>query len=359
MIRRTSVIAYLAVMLGGLLLAVSGARASTEPCVAASGGTGMGGTGIIARGGTGMGGTGSPANGSAMQLAGRVMFSHGRIEARSDGHTRLLTKGDAICVGDTIQSAKTASAQIMMVDHELIAVRPETRIRIDRYAFHRTSNDHIMLSLFEGACRIVSGEIGKRVPQNDLVSTPLAIIGIRGTDHEVAIVPPAAGIAPAGVYDKVNRGVTYIRTDKGSIDIHPNEVGFVASQQGMPRLLVNMPAFYNNPSLPLTSGNKEHGGEQGEYGNAQGTEGSFEHSGMTSGLESGLGTDAVSGAGEPSPSSTTETVTGSEPLSPPATQSLPEPQSLPESPIPAPSSPEADHHEMMTSPLITTSPSEH
>lgn len=246
-----------AILLAGVLLSTySSAWASSSVCV--SGGTGMGGTGMVANG-TGMGGTGiQPENSaSTTQLAGRVMFSTGRIEARNGGSARLLSKGDAVCVGDTILSAKAASAQLKMIDNELIAVRPGTRIRIDHYAFHKKRTDNIMLSLFEGACRIVSGEIGKEVPQNDIVKTRIAIIGIRGTDHELVVIPAdrSSGYT-AGVYDKVNRGITYIKTETGTVDIHANEVGFAASQKMFPRLLQSIPAFYSNlfTSLPAKGG---------------------------------------------------------------------------------------------------------
>ena len=214
-------------------------------------GTGMGGTGIVAEG-TGMGGTGI--------VAGKVMFSHGNVVALNNGSSRLLAKGDPVCVGDTIQSAAAASAQLVMIDKEMIAVRPETKLRIDSYSYREKSDDNIALALLDGAARIISGKIGKHYPQNDLINTPNSTIGIRGTDHEAAVILPGQNAAfPAGTYDKVNSGVTFIKTDKGSIDIRPNQVGFSASQAKIPQILQTMPTFYNNPSFPLSSRGTESG----------------------------------------------------------------------------------------------------
>ena len=169
-----------------------------------------------------------------------------------------------------------------------------------------------MLSLFEGACRIVSGQIGKRLPQNDLVSTPIAIIGIRGTDHEVAIIPAGSAAYPAGVYDKVNMGVTYIKTEQGTIDIHPNQVGFAASQQELPRLLVNMPAFYNTLSAaPSSSRNGRDKAERGESG----AEGSLKQPRTVPEAEGRIESDAVWGESALPDADTRQ---------PPALQSLPE-----------------------------------
>jgi hypothetical protein len=228
------------VLLGGLLAAPAWAACAIGE------GTGMGGTGIVAEG-TGMGGTGI--------VAGKVMFSHGKVIALHKGGSRTLSKGDPICVGDTIQSAKAASAQLVMVDNEMIAVRPETKIRIDSYSYRKKHSDNIALALLNGAARIISGNIGKRLPQNDLLRANNMTIGIRGTDHEAAVILPGQNAAyPAGVYDKVNTGRTFIKTDKGTIDILPNQVGFAPDHEQTPRLLQFMPAFYNAPSfLPLSS----------------------------------------------------------------------------------------------------------
>lgn len=242
------------ILLGGLLAVPAWAACAFGE------GTGMGGTGIASEG-TGMGGTGI--------VAGKVMFSHGNVVALNNGSSRPLAKGDAVCVGDTIQSASAASAQLVMVDDEMIAVRPDTKLRIDSYSYRKKSNDNITLALLDGAARIISGSIGKRLPQNDLIKAGNVTIGIRGTDHEAAIILPGQNAAyPAGVYDRVNSGVTFIKTEKGSIDIHPNQVGFTASQMEMPQILQTMPAFYNTLSLPPSRGSEGKGetGMQREHG---------------------------------------------------------------------------------------------
>ena len=94
--------AYLQAMLLSSAVLTSSAWAATGSCTYTAsgiGGTGMGGTGMIAKG-TGMGGTGSELPG--LKLAGRVMFSHGPVEAQSNGRSRVLAKGDPVCVGETI-----------------------------------------------------------------------------------------------------------------------------------------------------------------------------------------------------------------------------------------------------------------
>jgi FecR protein len=222
----------------------------------------MGGTGMVAKG-TGIGGTGNPALAGEMRLAGNVIFSQGTVEAQSGGHSRALAKGDAVCVGETIITTQSGMAQIRMTDDGMVSIRPLTEFSIKEFVYGGTTKDHSLFALLKGALRVVTGKIGHRYPQNDLIGTPAATIGVRGTDHEATVILPG-GKYPAGVYDKVNTGITFIRTEKGEVDIHPNQVGFVANPGDVPNLLKEMPEFYNaatagHKNASPEAGNREEG----------------------------------------------------------------------------------------------------
>lgn len=230
----------------------SGAEATANSCEYARSGTGMGGTGMIARDtGTGMGGTGiSPeAATGATQLAGNVVLTQGGATAQHDGNTRTLAQGDAVCVGETIVTSQSGIVQMRMTDSAFIAVRPNTQLKIEKYEYRGTSKDQSLLALLQGTGRFITGNIGRTYPQNDLISTPSAMIGVRGTDHEATVILPndQSGYS-SGTYDKVNSGITFIRTAKGEIDIHPNQVGFAAVNQELPILLKDVPDFEHTES---------------------------------------------------------------------------------------------------------------
>ena len=248
-----------ATLLAGALL-TSSAWAASGSCVypaSATGGTGMGGTGMISKG-TGMGGTG-------MKLAGNVIYSHGAVNAQSNGRSRQLAKGAPICVGETIVTSQLGMAQIRMVDDAIIAVRPETQMKIEKYAYNATDSDASLISLFKGASRFITGKLGKLHPQFDLIRTPNATIGVRGTDHEATVILPGnSGGYQSGTYDKVMQGVTYIKTDSGEIDIHPNQVGLAASIEKLPTLLNSIPEFYKTDSSMRGRNEQSDHGKPGE-----------------------------------------------------------------------------------------------
>ena len=206
------------------------------------------------RSGTGMGGTGlqTADEASQMQPAGTVVFSRGTVEAQSKGRSRLLTKGQKVCVGETIITSESGMAQIRMLDTGLISVRSDTKLRIDAFQFggKEVSEEKSALYLIQGAFRALTGLIGHHNKENYKIETPTATIGIRGTDHEPMFIPvPAPGqvaLGAPGTYDKVNSGGVYIMTPTGSVDVNPNQVGFAPIESNMPPLILKeIPNFYH------------------------------------------------------------------------------------------------------------------
>lgn len=285
--QRISSLLRLIVLLGALVTSCGSVWAASSSCAynksgTGIGGTGMGGTGVVAKG-TGIGGTGirPEVEIGEMQLAGNVIYSQGTVEAQSNGRSRLLAKGGTVCVGETIVAAQSGTVQIRMTDDGLIAVRPRTQLKIEKYAYSGTDKDISLLALINGSSRFVTGKIGKLYPQNDLIVTQTGIIGVRGTDHEATVVLPgdSRGYTP-GTYDKVNQGITFIRTEKGEIDIHPNQVGLAANIGEMPALLKDIPDFYyTDPAMKEESSLFEEGKKEEDLGDSKKMDQSLEHSG--------------------------------------------------------------------------------
>lgn len=262
---------FLSILLGILLAFSFNASAAFSSCARMDTGTGMGGTGIVAKStGTGMGGTGGPAvKPDDDLLAGNVIYSKGEAQAQRPGHSRALAIGDPVCVGDTIETS-TGSLRIMMVDNGFISVRPQTRLKIEQFAYSKSNKDSSIIKLISGSGRFITGMIGKLQPKNDVIQTEHGIIGVRGTDHEATVIQPGNinGYQP-GTYDRVNQGITFIRTDVGEVNILPNQVGLSVDIGEIPTILSEIPDFYDNlPSFQEEGmnpakdwGHEEWGGE--------------------------------------------------------------------------------------------------
>lgn len=175
----------------------------------------------------------------AQQAAAKVQFAVGEVSAQSaDGELRRLGKGDRVYPGDTIKTGERGSAQLIYRDRSRMAVRVNTEFKIKQYQYDGKDKKGAVsfFSLVRGALRSVSGLIGGFDPQSVTIDTPLATIGIRGTDHEVVhIAPPSGGanpIAKIGTYNKVYKGGTIMKTARGNLKLDLHQVGFVGGAQG-------------------------------------------------------------------------------------------------------------------------------
>jgi hypothetical protein len=183
-------------------------------------------------------------------VAGRVQFVHGKVQlTTATGVTHAIRKGDTVNEGDTLISDHSASAQIRMADGGMVAMRPNTRLKIDRFNFDgkEDGTERSFFSLFEGGFRAITGKIGKKNKVNYRITTPATTIGVRGTDHETVVVTPGSALSASsaiGTYNRVNLGETSMTTEKGTIFVLPNQMGFAGAADQMPQLeTVNLRIF--------------------------------------------------------------------------------------------------------------------
>ncbi|MBI3229279.1 MAG: FecR domain-containing protein [Burkholderiales bacterium] len=209
-------------------------------------------------------------------IAGRIQFVAGDVRiVGSDGKERPAQKGGEVLELDSIITAKDAQAQIKMVDGALIALRPETQLKLDAYVFDGKAieTEKAWFTLIKGGLRSLTGLIGKNNKERYAIRTPNAVIGIRGTDHEPVVILPDTIIAqgnPAGTYDKVNVGITSLTTSAGTTLIQRNQIGFAGAPNQAPVLLQKMPNFYISGAQPKVSVKS---GEKNTTGNTDSTDG--------------------------------------------------------------------------------------
>jgi hypothetical protein len=200
-------------------------------------------------------------------IAGKVQYVHGKVQlTTSTGVTHAIKKGDAVNEGDTLVSALGASAQIRMEDGGMVAMRPDTRLKIDRFTFNgqQDGTERSFFSLFKGGFRAITGAVGQKNKVNYHITTPATTIGVRGTDHETFVVTPDSTLTtatPIGTYNKVNLGETSMTTEKGTLYVLPNQMGFVGAADQVPQLQpVNLNIFTSTAQPAPQSGGAKHEG---------------------------------------------------------------------------------------------------
>ncbi|MCP2012273.1 FecR domain-containing protein [Duganella violaceipulchra] len=115
--------------------------------------------------------------------AGTIIFVAG--EVRVGDHAAVLN--GSIGEGELLSTGKDGSLYIKTIDNGLFILRPATKARIAAYHVDRANpaNTRIKLELLSGVARSQSGEAVKAARQNFRFNTPVAAIGVRGTDFTV------------------------------------------------------------------------------------------------------------------------------------------------------------------------------
>lgn len=193
-------------------------------------------------------------------VAGTFLVVTGDVKIITpDGQTHVPKRGDTLNERETLETGKDGSAQLKMADNGLMAVRPATRFTVDAYVYKGKADgsERSFITLLRGGFRSITGAIGKVNRDNYRVRTPVATIGIRGTDHEPFYIPqPEKGEIPLdkpGTYDKVNDGTVVLQTAVGEVLIQAEQVGYVGTVNELPRLLPIVPDFYQSaaPTTPV------------------------------------------------------------------------------------------------------------
>ncbi|NEX60896.1 FecR domain-containing protein [Noviherbaspirillum sp. 17J57-3] len=115
--------------------------------------------------------------------AARVVFVAGQTVL--DGKPAEL--GRVVNEGDEISTQGDGYVYLKTVDNGFLILRPNSRARITAYHIDKAnpSNTRVKLELLNGVARSISGEAVKEARQNFRFNTPVAAIGVRGTDFTV------------------------------------------------------------------------------------------------------------------------------------------------------------------------------
>lgn len=121
---------------------------------------------------------------------GSVFFTRGPVTAQhADQGIRLIGKGDKLYQKDVLTTAKRSIAVIELLDGTRMTLRTNTVFRLDEVSVSNKdkSANEAAVSLLQGGLRAVSGFISKKNPGAFKVKTPVATIGIRGTEFDARL----------------------------------------------------------------------------------------------------------------------------------------------------------------------------
>lgn len=118
---------------------------------------------------------------------GKVSFLVGQAQVERQGKLLPLHKDMAVETGDRIVTGTDGHVHLRMTDQGFIAVRPASALHLQAYDYQveRPAESKVKLHLESGVSRTVSGKAGEAARERYRFNTPVAAIGLRGTDYVV------------------------------------------------------------------------------------------------------------------------------------------------------------------------------
>lgn len=181
----------------------------------------------------------------------RVLMAKGASQLERQGQRQPLAAGLLLEAGDTLWVGEQALVQLRFTDESLVALRANTVFRIDQYRHAAGATDEkLAVSLVKGGLRTVTGLIGKAQPSNVSLTTPTAVVGVRGTQFAALHCQDdcprtGGGNERNGTYGGVSDGRIGVVNAGGDVEFGQQEYFYVIDRQTPAERLVAPPAILN------------------------------------------------------------------------------------------------------------------
>ena len=116
-----------------------------------------------------------------------LVASRGDVFAEMDSERRTLARGDAVQEEERIITGDKSFAVLQFVDGAKVTIRPNSVLDIKQYVYNGGDENAATLSLVSGGLRVITGAMAKAEPESFKVETPVALMGVRGTEFAIML----------------------------------------------------------------------------------------------------------------------------------------------------------------------------
>jgi hypothetical protein len=202
---------------------------------------------------------------TAWANVGQALYTFGNVTVERPTIS-VLGRGDAVNAGDVIVTGAKGYAQIKLADGTKVAIRPGSRFVIEELEAPATATEPAIgsgtalkakFALQKGGFRTITGRIAKRDPTSYQVSTPSAVIRVRGTNYVARLCVADCGGTDDGLYVGVSDGGVALSNGGGELNLAKNQYGFAADFNTPPSRLLAPPASLQDDGLAVLEEEEE------------------------------------------------------------------------------------------------------
>ncbi|ARU05012.1 hypothetical protein CCO03_10230 [Comamonas serinivorans] len=123
-----------------------------------------------------------PSSGGIFKaVEGEVFVVHGNSRTQP-------VVGQAIAESDRIETGSKSGAALTLSDGTVITVGANSSVSLTALRYEPVNQTgNLAVQIVQGTLRMITGALGKSQPDNVKVTTPTAVIGVRGTDFIVDV----------------------------------------------------------------------------------------------------------------------------------------------------------------------------
>jgi hypothetical protein len=169
---------------------------------------------------------------SEKERVGNVISASGSVVAVDMNKvTRKLGVNQPIYLGDKIITGEDGAVRLQMIDQAVLDLRCYSIMVIEQYAL-KPANRSSIINLLQGSLRKVTGTIGDLTEDVYELKTPLASVGVRGTEYALRVFQAkgCGGTVDAedGMYIRVIDGLVDIKNKGGQAVFARGDTAYVA-----------------------------------------------------------------------------------------------------------------------------------
>jgi hypothetical protein len=119
---------------------------------------------------------------AAQNAIGAVSRMQGEASATRGGAARPLAVQESVFPDEIVSTGDAARLEVTFSDNTRLTLGEKARLTLDRYVFDAAAGNGTIKFGLVGAFRFVSGQVSKLASADVSVTTPFAVVGIRGTE---------------------------------------------------------------------------------------------------------------------------------------------------------------------------------
>lgn len=168
------------------------------------------------------------------KAVGQVVKSRGKTFVLSKRkNKRNLDIGSEVYVGDRIYTGVKGFVRLSMIDDAKIDIRCNSEMLIEDYQLLKGANRSV-LHLIKGSVNKITGSIGKVAEDIYEMHTPLATVGVRGTEYAIRVLQSygcdgSFDVNSKGMFVKVNKGRINIQSKQQQQELQKGQAAHLAS----------------------------------------------------------------------------------------------------------------------------------